>query len=53
MVKWQRFYSAYYGAPVFVQVLKCDPIGPMEFYREVNLLVNNQVSSSRAFVKSP
>ena len=42
----QIFHSAYYGAPVFVQVLKCDPTGPMEFYREVNLVVNNRVSDS-------
>lgn len=26
-----------------VQVLKCDPIGPMEFRREVNLLKDNKV----------
>lgn len=48
----QIFHSAYYGAPVFVKVLKCDPTGPMAFNREVNLVVNNRVSGSSAFAIS-
>ena len=37
------YCSAYYGAPVSVQVLKCEPVGPMAFDREVNLLVDGKV----------
>ena len=44
-LKCKLLSSAYYGAPVTVQVLKCDPIGPMAFHREVNLIMNGNVSA--------
>jgi hypothetical protein len=38
-------YSAYYDAPVLVQVIKSEPRGITDFEREVNLIMDNKVSS--------
>ena len=37
----QRIMSAYYGAPVVVNVLKCDPMEDISSYKNTKLLDNN------------
>jgi len=39
----QRIMSAYYDAPVLVQVVKSEPRGITDFEREVNLMMDNKV----------
>ncbi len=39
----QRIMSAYYGAPVVVDIIKCDLIKDMVYDREVNLVSNGYV----------